>query len=59
MGVRLKAYEYSTLQTHYNKRPINIRAGLLTVALMMEQLDLAKHLDDAFPKPKSNRAIAC
>jgi hypothetical protein len=34
------------------------RAGLLTVALMMERLALSKHLDEAFPKPKSNRAIA-
>ncbi len=33
------------------------RAGLLTVALMMEQLSLSKHLDRAFPEPKSNRAI--
>lgn len=34
------------------------RAGLLTVALMIERLDLSKHLDEAFPKLKSNRAIS-
>ena len=34
------------------------RAGLLTVALMMERLTLSKHLDEAFPKLKSNRTIA-
>ena len=33
------------------------RAGLLTVALLMEQLELSKHLDEAFPEPKSNRGI--
>ena len=34
------------------------RAGLLTVALMIEQLGLSKLLDQAFPEPKSNRAIS-
>ena len=33
-------------------------AGLLTVALLMEQLELSKHLNEAFPEPKSNRGIA-
>ena len=34
------------------------RVGLLTVALMIERLDLSKHLDEAFPELKSNRAIS-
>ena len=34
------------------------RAGLLSIALLMEQLELSRHLDRAFPKPKSNRGIA-
>ena len=33
-------------------------AGLLSIALLMKQLDLSKHLDTAFSSPKSNRAIA-
>jgi len=40
------------------KDQLTSRAGLLTIALLMEQLELAKHLDEAFPKPKSNRGIA-
>lgn len=40
------------------KDQLTSRAGLLSVALLMEQLELAKHLDKAFPKPKSNRGIA-
>ena len=40
------------------KDQLTSRAGLLSVALMMEQLALSKYLDKAFPKPKSNRAIA-
>ena len=34
------------------------RAGLLTVALMIEQLGLSKYLYQAFPEPNSNRAIS-
>ena len=40
------------------KDQLTSRAGLLSVALMMEQLALSKYLDEAFPKPKSNHAIA-
>lgn len=34
------------------------RAGLLSVALMIERLELSKHLDKSFPEPRSNHAIA-
>jgi len=40
------------------KDQLTSRAGLLSVALMMEQLTLSKHFDEAFPELKSNRAIA-
>ena len=54
MGVQLKAYDYSTLQTRYNER-FTHRAGLLSIAHLMDSLSLAEPIDQHFPQPKSNR----
>lgn len=34
------------------------RAGLLTIAHLMENLELSKHIDNVFPLPNSNRGIS-
>jgi len=39
------------------KDQLTSRAGLLSIALLMEQLELSRHLDETFPEPKSNRGI--
>ena len=54
MGVQLKAYDYSTLQTRYNER-FTHRAGLLSIAHLMDSLSLTERIDQHFPQPKSNR----
>jgi len=33
------------------------RAGLLVIAELMQSLQLAKHIDQQFPQPKSNRGF--
>ena len=53
MGVQLKAYDYSTLQTRYNER-LTHRAGLLSIAHLMGPLSLTERIDQHFPQSKSN-----
>ena len=53
MGVQLKAYDYSTLQTQYNER-LTHRGGLLSIAHLMDSLSLTEPIDQHFPQPKSN-----
>ena len=53
MGVQIKTYDYSTLQTRYNER-LTHRAGLLSIAHLMDSLSLAERIDQHFPQPKSN-----
>ena len=53
MGVQIKAYDYSTLQTRYNER-LTHRGGLLSIAHFMDSLSLTEPIDQHFPQPKSN-----
>jgi hypothetical protein len=46
-------YELSTTNDQ-----LTSRAGLLTVALLMERLSLSESIDTHFPAPKSNRGIS-
>lgn len=50
--MQILPYKLST-----TKDQLTSRAGLLAVAQLMQQLELAKHIDQQFPLPQSNRGF--
>ncbi len=56
-GEQLKAYGYSTLQTYYHQRSINLTRRIITSCSAHGDISLSDHIDQNFPQPRSNRGF--